>query len=88
LGLLRGLWRTTVMGFSCCTFFLRMRKPPSTQSGPSAIRKDRYERAIEWLKQVAAFKITVDGAPGLPDEERKQDSPWMFSSNPKRTTHL
>ena len=54
----------------------------------SPIRKDRYERAIEWLKQVAAFKITVDGAPGLPDEERKQDSPWMFSSNPKRTTHL
>lgn len=54
----------------------------------SPIRKDRYERAVEWLKQVAAFKITVDGAPGLPDEERKQDSPWMFSSNPKRTTHL
>ena len=54
----------------------------------SPIRKDRYERAIEWLKQVAAFKITVDGAPGLPDEERKQDSPWMFSSNPKRTTHI
>lgn len=54
----------------------------------SQIRKDRYERAVEWLKQVAAFKITVDGAPLLPDEERKQDSPWMFSSNPKRTSHL
>ena len=29
----------------------------------SQIRKDRYERAVEWLKQVAAFKITIDGAP-------------------------
>lgn len=54
----------------------------------SQIRKDRYERAMEWLKQVAAFKITVDGAPLLPDEEKRQDSPWMFSSNPKRITHL
>ena len=32
----------------------------------SQMRKDRYERAVEWLKQVAAFKITIDGAPRLP----------------------
>lgn len=54
----------------------------------SQIRKDRYERAVEWLKQVAAFKITVDGAPKLPEDERKQESPWSMTSNPKRTTHL
>lgn len=54
----------------------------------SQIRKDRYERAVEWLKQVAAFKITVDGAPKLPEEELKQNSPWLMSSNPKRTNHL
>lgn len=54
----------------------------------SQIRKDRYERAMEWLKQVAAFKITIDGAPKLPEEEQKQNSPWLMSSNPKRTNHL
>lgn len=54
----------------------------------SQIRKDRYERALEWLRQVAAFKIAVDGAPALPEEERKQSSPWLMSSNPKRTNHL
>lgn len=54
----------------------------------SQIRKDRYERAVEWLKQVASFKITVDGAPKLPEDERKQESPWSMTSNPKRTTHL
>ena len=54
----------------------------------SQIRKDRYERAVDWLKQVAAFKITIDGAPKLPEEEQKQNSPWLMSSNPKRTNHL
>lgn len=54
----------------------------------SQIRKDRYERAIEWLKQVAAFKITIDGAPLPPEEERRQSSPWLMNSNPKRTNHL
>lgn len=54
----------------------------------SQIRKDRYDRAVEWLKQVAAFKITIDGAPKLPEEELKQNSPWLMSSNPKRTNHL
>ena len=54
----------------------------------SQIRKDRYERAVEWLKQVAGFKIAVDGAPGLPEEEQKRNSPWRMSSNPKRTNHL
>ena len=54
----------------------------------SQIRKDRYDRAMEWLKQVAAFKITIDGAPKLPEEEQKKNSPWLMSSNPKRTNHL
>ena len=54
----------------------------------SQIRKDRYERAVEWLKQVAGFKIAVDGASGLPEEEQKRNSPWRMSSNPKRTNHL
>ena len=54
----------------------------------SQIRKDRYDRAMEWLKQVATFKITIDGAPKLPEEEQKKNSPWLMRSNPKRTNHL
>lgn len=54
----------------------------------SQIRKDRYERAVEWLKGVAACKISVDGAPMLPSDELRQNSPWLMSSNPKRTNYL
>lgn len=54
----------------------------------SQIRKERYERAMEWLKQVAAFKIAIDGAPALTEEKQKQNSPWLMSSNPKRMNHL
>ena len=54
----------------------------------SQIRKDRYERAVEWLKQLAGFKISVDGAPALPDETLKNNHPMKMSSNAKRTNHL
>lgn len=54
----------------------------------SQIRKDRYERAVEWLKQVAAYKITVDGAPLLPDETLQQNNPYLMKSNPKRINHM
>lgn len=45
----------------------------------SQIRKDRYERAMEWLKQVAAFNIAIDGAPILRNEELKANSPWLMT---------
>ncbi|RGN33859.1 phage protein Gp36 family protein [Bacteroides oleiciplenus] len=54
----------------------------------SQIRKDRYDRAVEWLKQVAAFKIAVADAPLLPEEKRDENSPWLMKSNPKRINHL
>ena len=54
----------------------------------SKMRENRYDRAVEWLKQVAAFKITIDGAPKLPEEVQKQNAPWLMRSNPKRTSHL
>jgi phage gp36-like protein len=53
----------------------------------AAVRKDRYERAIEWLKQVAAEDISLDGAPLLPKEERLANSPFITKSNPKRNNH-
>lgn len=53
----------------------------------SPIRKARYERAVEWFKQVANEKISIDGAPLLPTEERTGGPMFSLSSNPRRTSH-
>jgi phage gp36-like protein len=53
----------------------------------SQTRKDRYDRAKEWLKQIAGEKIGIDGAPLLSPEERVQKSPLLALSNPKRANH-
>lgn len=54
----------------------------------SQVRKDRYERAIDWLKGVAKGEITIDGAPRLPEEEAAQKSPWQVENNDLRQTHF
>ena len=50
----------------------------------SQVRKDRYERAVEWMKAVAAEEVSIDGAPLLSEEDRARKSALMFKSNPKR----
>lgn len=57
--------------------------PQKMQNG---IRKDRYERAVEWLKGVLRGTISINGAPLLQEEQRQQD--FLYRSNPKRTLHL
>lgn len=47
----------------------------------SEIRKDRYDRAVEWLKGVASGKVTIDGAPRLPEDQQKGNSPWQIISD-------
>ena len=54
----------------------------------SQVRKDRYQRAVEWMKQVAGEKISIDGAPLLPEEERAKSSTFLVKSNPKRVNHF
>ena len=54
----------------------------------SNVRKERYDRAVEWLKAVAAGKITIADAPRLPEEEQKANSPWQLASNLLRPTHI
>lgn len=56
------------------------------------IRKDRYDRAIEWLKQVGNPNnpLPVDGLPLnsaalLPDANT---TPYVMSSNTKRNNHF
>ena len=53
----------------------------------SPMRKDRYERAVEWMKAVAAEEISIEGAPLLPAEERAGNSNFRITSNRKRTNH-
>lgn len=50
----------------------------------SQLRKDRYERAVEWLKAVAAGTISIDGAPLAPVEVQIAHQPFRIVSNPKR----
>lgn len=54
----------------------------------SQTRKDRYERAVEWMKAVAAGDISIDGAPLLPQEERRTRSGFIIKSNRKRSNHF
>ena len=54
----------------------------------SQVRKDRYERAVAWMKAVASEDISIDGAPLLPEEERAGKASVMFKSNPKRENRL
>ena len=54
----------------------------------SEIRKVRYDRAVEWLKAVAAAEITIEGAPRLPEETLQANSPWQIESNLLRDSHL
>lgn len=49
----------------------------------SEIRKDRYERAVDWMKAVKRG-LDIDGAPLLASEERKANSRYGMRSNPKR----
>ena len=52
----------------------------------SQIRKDRYDRAVEWLKSVSKGQITIEGAPAAVVSDDTIQSAPMFNlrSNPPR----
>lgn len=52
----------------------------------SQVRKDRYDRAIEWLKGVMNGDITIDGAPRLPEDTAESNSRWQLQSDEVRPT--
>lgn len=54
----------------------------------SQLRKDRYDRAVEWMRAVADEEVSIEGVPLLPEEERASKAPLMFRSNPKRVNRL
>jgi phage gp36-like protein len=54
----------------------------------SKIREERYKRAVEWLNGVQRGAISVNGLPPVAEEVRDQSSDIVFTSNPKRHTHI
>lgn len=54
----------------------------------SDVRRERYERAVEWLKAVAAEQISIAGAPTLTGEQRNANAAFRITSNPKRHNHM
>lgn len=53
----------------------------------SGVRKDRYERAVEWMKAVNKGQVNIDGAPMLPEDQLAANSPYLMKSNRKRINH-
>lgn len=53
----------------------------------SQVRRDRYDRAVEWMKAVAREDISIDGAPLLSEEQRAASAAFRLKSNPKRHNH-
>ena len=54
----------------------------------SDIRKDRYERACSWMKEVAKGNVVIDGAPRRDADETGETSPWRIVSEAGRGTYL
>ncbi|MBR4814113.1 MAG: DUF1320 family protein [Paludibacteraceae bacterium] len=54
----------------------------------SKIRQDRYDRAMEWLKQVAQGNILIADADRLPGEEQKRRANFSIISNPMNDPHF
>ena len=53
----------------------------------SQTTKDRYDRAMEWLRQVNKEQVNIDGAPLLPAKDLAAKSRHLTRSNQKRTNH-
>lgn len=53
----------------------------------SQMRKDRYDRAIEWLKSVRRGNLVPAGLTPIEDNT-KSKSPFQMRSNPKRINRL
>jgi len=54
----------------------------------SQLRKDRYERAVEWLKAVASGSISIEGAPLAPADVQLAHQSFRIVSNHKRHNHF
>lgn len=54
----------------------------------SKVREDRYKDAMQFLREVRDHLDNIDGAPLLPVDTQKDNSPWQIESNELRATHF
>ena len=54
----------------------------------SQVRKDRYDDAMQWLRDVRDFNANIEGAPLLDEESRKDNSRWLIGSRPQRDMYF
>lgn len=54
----------------------------------SEVRKERYERAVNWMKEVSKGNVIIDGAPRRHSTLTDDASPWRLTSNTNRGTYL
>lgn len=53
----------------------------------SQIRKDRYDDAMEFLREIRDYKANIEGLPLLPEDSQESNTPWQIESNCLRSTH-
>lgn len=54
----------------------------------SQVRKDRYDDAMQWLRDVRDFNANIEGAPLLDEERQKDNSRWLIGSQTQRDTYF
>lgn len=54
----------------------------------SKVREDRYKDAMQFLREVRDHLDNIEGAPLLPTDTQKDNSPWQIESNGLRATHF
>ncbi len=47
----------------------------------SEIRKDRYDDAMQFLRDVHDYKANIEGLPELPPDTQGINSPWQIAAN-------
>lgn len=54
----------------------------------SQVRKDRYDDAMQWLRDVRDFNANIEGAPLLDEERQKDNSRWLIGSHLQRDMYF
>lgn len=53
----------------------------------SQVRRDRYDDAMQFLRDVHDYKANIEGLPELPEEELAGKSPWLIDSQRQRNMY-
>lgn len=54
----------------------------------SPIRKDRYDRAVQWLKDAQKGNFIIEGLPKVSAEAKEHSSQYLLRSDNKRNNHI